>query len=676
MRTIRPVVVLLATCALAVGQATADLNLMPWPAHIALGTGQFKLTPQFTAKISGAGAQDARVRSATVRALQRLARQSGVAISPRLIESASQASLRIIVERKSELGPQKLGEDEAYHLTVTADTITLTAGPLGVLRGLETLLQMATRNPFPILNIADQPRFPWRGLSLDVSRHFIPLDAVKRTIDGLAMVKMNVFHWHLSDDQGFRVESKRYPRLHQLGSHGLYYTQAQVREVIAYARDRGVRVVPEFDIPAHATSWFVGYPWLATGRGPHHVEQEFGVLPSVMDPTKESTFVFLDSFIGEMSKLFPDAYFHIGGDEVPKNGEWTKSAHIAAFMKTNQLPDHAALQAYFNRRVLQIVTKYGKHMEGWDEILHPDLPKNSVIQSWRGQQSLAEAARQGYSGILSNGYYLDLMQPAAQHYAVDPIKINAANEDPSAAPLTAEEQQRIIGGEAAMWEELATQENIDVKLWPRTAAIAERLWSPADITDSASMYRRLVPISKWLDMQGLRHLVQLRHMRVRLAGSDDGADALARFAIVLEPMKNYTRHRNKKYFTTTPLNRLVDALAPESDAAREFRDSVSQFTVAGDPGLLREQLRAWRQTAADVIPILSNHALLQENVEVAHALGDICTMGLEALNATPRLSKQRAQVLLDSLEEAAKPKAEIVIALAPAIRALIEKSIQ
>jgi hypothetical protein len=192
---------------------------------------------------------------------------------------------------------------------------------------------------------------------------------------------------------------------------------------------------------------------------------------------------------------------------------------------------------------LKIVTKHGKHMEGWDEILHPDLPKSSLIQSWRGKKSLAEAARQGYSGILSAGYYLDLMQPAAQHYAVDPLK----DADPSkneVGSLTAEEQRRVLGGEAAMWEEIATMENIDVKLWPRVAAIAERFWSPQDVTDVASMYRRLEATSHWLDLQGLQHLSEIRLMQARLAGSFDPAP-LAVLASILEPMKGYSRHRTR-----------------------------------------------------------------------------------------------------------------------------------
>ena len=201
-----------------------------------------------------------------------------------------------------------------------------------------------------------------------------------------------------------------------------------------------------------------------------------------MDPTEERTYKFLDGFIGEMAKLFPDRYFHIGGDEV--NGkEWDANAKIQAFMHAHGLKNNQDLQAYFNTRVQKIVSKHGKIMVGWDEILRPDLPKNIVVQSWRGQDSLAAAAKQGYRGLLSFGYYVDLNWPASRHYAVDPMSGAAANLGP-------EEKRRILGGEACMWSEYASPENIDSRIWPRTAAIAERLWSSQDATDVNSMYQR------------------------------------------------------------------------------------------------------------------------------------------------------------------------------------------
>ena len=645
---------------------TSELSLMPWPAKVDRGEGQFAINANFTAAISGAGSSDVRVRVAVERMLSRLYRQTGIPVAPRVNADATSTFMLVAVENKSsDKGVQRLGDDESYRLSVASNRVRLSANePLGVLRGLETFLQLVRPSvdgyAAPAVEITDQPRFPWRGLFLDVSRHFIPVEAVKRALDGTAAVKMNVFHWHLSDDQGFRIESKKYPRLHQLGSGGLYYTQAEVRDVVAYARARGVRVVPELDMPGHAASWFVGYPNLATGTGPYRIPlQEGGVTSAIMDPSKESTYRMIDGFIGEMARLFPDAYFHIGGDEVPPRGEWSKSTHIAAFMRKNRLADYAALQAYFNRRVLKIVTKYKKHMEGWDEILHPDLPKDIVIQSWRGQKSLAQAAREGYSGILSAGYYLDLMEPASKHYGVDPLK----GETESLAPT---EQALILGGEAAMWEELATEENIDAKLWPRTAAIAERLWSPASVTDTVSMYRRLQATSAWLDHQGLKHVAQLRRMQARLA--PERPALLAQFASALEPVKGYVRHRAKKYTMATPFNRLVDSIAPESDAAREFRDAVDLYVKTGNGAdVLRTSLMEWQRAATQIQPLLRNSSLLQEDVEIATALAEVCGIGLELLNGGAPNPHQ-----LEVLSEAAKPKADLLIQIVPGVRAMVD----
>ena len=312
---------------------------------------------------------------------------------------------------------------------------------------------------------------------------------LKRNLDGMAAVKMNVLHWHLSDDQGFRVESKKFPKLTGMGSDGMFYTQAEIRDFIAYAHDRGIRVIPEFDIPGHSRSWFSDIPsWPAV---PAPTRSKEAVDP-IMDPTRESTYKFLEKFIAEMAKLFPDAYFHIGGDEVDGK-QWDANPKIQEFIHAHGMKNNQDLQAYFNQRLQKIVAKNHKIMVGWDEILHPDLPKTIVVQSWRGQKSLAAAAKQGYSGLLSFGYYLDLMWPAARHYAVDPMA-------DAAATLTPEEKSLILGGESCQWAEWVTPENIDSHIWPRNAVIAERLWSPQDVTDVASMYTRMNAVSLELEV--------------------------------------------------------------------------------------------------------------------------------------------------------------------------------
>ena len=581
-----------------------NLPLMPWPAHVQTTPGAVELTPAFAITVSGAGAGDPRIKPAIQRTLVRLTRQTGM---PIVLDPARPAVMHIAVERRDHKEPQRLGDDESYSLQIANGQIHLSAdGPLGVLRGLETFLQLVQQNKppqpagfsVPNLDIRDEPRFPWRGLSLDVSRHFLPVDEIERTIDGLAAVKLNVLHWHLSDDQGFRVESKKYPRLEDFGSDGSYYTQAEVKAVVAYARDRGVRIVPEFDIPGHSTSWLAAYPLLASGPGPWNIVHEYADPSGVIDPTKDSTYRFLDGFLGEMVKLFPDEYFHIGGDEVSAKA-WTSEPHIREYMKAHHIANAAALQAMFNKRIEVILTHHHKHMIGWDEILQPDLPKSILIQSWRGDKSLAAAARDGYPGILSAGYYLDLMQPASQHYAVDPLHGQAADLDP-------QQKKLIFGGEAAMWEELATSENIDSRLWPRLAAIAERFWSPESVSDVANMYDRLAPVNLWLEWLGLAQRSNLEMMLRRLVGPGPDIGPLHVFASALEPVKGYERHGNH-YGASSSFNRLVDAIPPESDKAREFRDAVDRYLAAPTPeqvNELKKQLAAWSASTTAIRPLL------------------------------------------------------------------------
>jgi hexosaminidase len=448
-------------------QTAHTLNLMPVPQKIDVKSGKFRLNNSFNMAVTGNPNQ--RLYSGATRMLHRLDNKTGLFFSQDVItkeNSDASAAFRIGVKRP---GKVVLHEDESYQLTITPQRVELSAETdLGALHGLETVLQLLSIDEtgyyFPAVSISDTPRFPWRGLLIDVARHFMPVDVIKRNIDGLAAVKMNVMHWHLTDDQGFRIESKTFPKLHQLGSDGMYYTQEQVRDIVQYADERGIRVVPEFDIPGHATSWFVGYPELASAPGPYTIERKFGIKNPTFNPTKEETYQFMDAFFKEITALFPDEYMHIGGDE--NNGkQWKANTLILEYMKANNIKDNHELQGYFNERILKILTKYNKKIAGWDEILQSGFPKSIVIQSWRGKKSLYKAAEQGYQAILSNGYYIDLAWSTDRHYLNDPIPADAAISD--------EQKKQILGGEATMWSELVTEETIDSRIWPRTAAIAE-----------------------------------------------------------------------------------------------------------------------------------------------------------------------------------------------------------
>jgi hexosaminidase len=504
------------------------------------------------------------------------------------------------------------------------------------MHGLQTFLQLVAITPdgfaAPAVSIQDQPRFPWRGLMIDVSRHFIPLPVLKRNLDGMEAVKINVFHWHLSDNQGFRVESHKFPKLQEQGSDSLYYTQDEIRDLIAYAHGRGIRVVPEFDMPGHSTAWFVGYPELASGPGPYQIWQQWGVADPAMDPTNEKTYKFLNDFFAEMAKLFSDQYFHIGGDEV--NGkQWDANPQIQEFMKSHNIKNNEGLQAYFSQRVQELVVKHGKTPVGWDEILVPGVPKNIVIQSWRGSEALATAAKEGYRGILSNGYYIDLGWSAARHYAVDPMGGAAAN-------LTPEEKARILGGEATMWSEYVNWENVDSRIWPRTAAIAERYWSSQSTTDVASMYARMEAESTRLEWLGLTHRTYQRQMVQRMAGSatPEETAALSTVAEALEPVKDYEREEDKvPPSNQTPLNRVIDAVHPESEVSRQFSVTVDQFLAsfckdAAKAAGLRAQLVQWAGNDAHLQPLAQRSSLVKNVSPASEALSQTAELALGALD--------------------------------------------
>ena len=667
---------LLLSAAGTSAQEQPRLNLMPWPASLQTGSGSLRIDPSFSVALTGH--TEARLDRAVQRFLRQLSRQTAIPFSTK---ASSKPTLSVHTDHASK-EVQELGEDESYTLEVTSSGAKIDAAtPLGAMHGLQTFLQLVdvASDGFtaPAVNIQDKPRFPWRGLMIDVSRHFIPLEVLRRNLDGLEAVKMNVFHWHLSENQGFRVESKKFPKLHTLGSDGLYYTQDEIRDLIAYARDRGIRVVPEFDMPGHSTAWFVGHPELASGRGPYEIERKWGVFDPAMDPTNEKTYKFLDEFVAEMTKLFPDHYFHIGGDEV--NGkEWDANPKIQEFKKSHNLATNEALQAYFSERIQKIVTKHGKAVVGWDEVFIPGVPKDIVIQSWRGQESLAKAAAQGYHGILSNGYYLDLGWSTARHYAVDPMS-------GAAASLTPEQQQLILGGESCMWAEYVNAENIDSRIWPRNAAIAERLWSPQNVTDVASMYARLHAVSAQLEWLGLTHRVYYPQMLRRIAGpgaSPEELSALRTLADVVEPVKDYTREATAPAEPTsaTPLNRVVDAVPLESDVARRFGELVDKFVSsscrdADASAGLRAQLLAWRDNDARLQPLIRRSFLVKEVAATSQDLSSVAAVGLAALDFAakggigPEDWKTQQLAVIAQVE---KPKAQLLVIPAPAVRKLVE----
>ena len=644
--------------------------LMPLPAHMTAGQGQLAIDNNFSVKLEGY--TEPRLERAKARFIGRLAAQTGIPFN------GQTAGATLVVRTSGASDPvQRSGEDESYKLTVTATGAELTAtNPLGALHGLQTFLQLVSITPqgfaAPAVTIDDRPRFPWRGLMIDTGRHFQPMPVILRNLDGMEAVKMNVFHWHLSEDQGFRIESKVFPLLQGKGSNGQYYTQDQVKEVLAYAHDRGIRVLPEFDMPCHTTAWFAGYPDLASGPGPFTPETKWGVFDPAMDPTRESTFAFLDKLIGEMTSLFPDAYFHIGGDEC--NGrQWDANARLQDWMKAHGMKNDAALQSYFTGRVQKLVAAHHKVAAGWDEVLQPDTPKDVVIQSWRGPEGLAAAAKQGNHVLLSNGYYIDLNQAASYHYLNDPF-------GGAAATLTPEQKALVLGGEATMWSEYTTSEIIDSRIWPRTAAIAERLWSPEDVRDVDSMYARMAVVSERLAFDGLTHQSYMWPMLQRMSG-ETNPHALAVLASVVQPPEGYAREELKAYGTWSPLNALVDASSPESETAREFALLAKAIADGKATDAQVQQARAWltlwRDNDGRLQPTLANSAITAELAPVSKNLAQAAAMGLQALDDLQNHHAADAATVQSNiafLKTAEKPQAELISKVYPAIEVLVQAS--
>ncbi len=741
----------------------------------------------------------------------------------------------------------------------------------------------------PQLQIHDNPRFGWRGLLLDSARRFIPLADIRRTLDGMAAAKLNVLHWHLTDDQAWRLESRVYPKLQQMASQGQYYRQSDVRELVQYASARGIRLVPELDVPGHA--WAIGqaYPELLAwpddqAPAPLPPQPGFGVFTAVLDPSKAEVWQFLQALIEEWRDLFPDAFLHIGGDEV-KPDHWLASGRVKAYMAEHQLADAHALQAFFNQQLAARLSKAGRRMVGWDEVLHPALPKSTVVQSWQGQDALGAAVRAGHPALLSAGFYLDMPQPAFYHWTNDPLqvtaplpelaqmqqawqfsfslqrlnqkpvsgqirlyrqqagdrgsqigKLDAAQPDsqwtasieshgrgavpatvrwladgqllqlsadnylgplqfelplsvnqlqqlaqspssqamsaqqaasapalppvisaatpgassapvsesapaqqPAAslqrsglgrvgnhqypltvrsvayqplaplAPLTAQEQQLLWGGEAALWTELVSPQLLDTKLWPRLFVVAERFWSPAAVlaelaapvaitaqagvkapvalTPAERFNQRLAALDDYAARIGLLHRQQSQALLNQFSVNATEQQALKDLSPYLQPLHYYGRHHVKtvagRYNLHEPLDQLADALLLEPPAllqlSADFAGTAACQLPASWPAhqarlqQLSAQLANYQGPAAQELQALLAQ---QQRLNLAlQAFAEPAAYTLPARRSAKTLSAdnaRRSQLrrLLDTVQQ---PSGEVVLALPAPVRAWLAR---
>ena len=547
---------------------------MPWPKNVQTNGAVYNIDN--TLSLSVHTNKKGRVYHAATRFLRRLSNRTGIFFDNDFPTLSKDAGIKISFDSNASLG---INTDESYSLTINKNKIFIHAKTdIGAIRGLETLLQLVNFDTetyyFTGAEIKDSPRFPWRGLLIDVARHFQPVDVLKRNLDAMASVKLNVFHWHLSDDQGFRVESKIYPKLHELASDGQYYTHEQIKDVVQYAANLGIRVVPEIDIPGHATAILTAYPELASKENHvYSIERYAGIFDPTLNPIKEVTYHFLENLFTEITPLFPDAYFHIGGDE-NEGKHWDENHKIQAFKAKKGFKSNHELQNYFNIRIEKILHRLGKKMMGWDEILTPNTPKSAVIHSWRGPEhglkksTLLDAAQRGHLAVLSNGYYIDLMLSVKNHYSVDPI----AN-----LKLNKEERKRILGAEATMWGELVTPLTIDSRIWPRTAAIAERFWSEQDINDVPNMLKRLKVVSHQLEELGITH-IKNKNVILRMLTNNQPTESLKILSNICEPLKMYTRNKGgTEYKSFSPFTLFADACSADASDALIFNALIDDF---------------------------------------------------------------------------------------------------
>jgi hexosaminidase len=425
--------------------------------------------------------------------------------------------------------------DEGYRLRIEPRGVTIRGSPAGLFYGAQSVLQLAAARSgttliLPAAEIQDQPRFSYRGLHLDTARHMFPVGFLKRYLDWMARYKLNRFHWHLTDDQGWRIEIKQYPRLAEVAAlrketlvghapqstkydgkpYGGFYTQEQIREVVAYARERFITVIPEIEMPGHSLAALAAYPELGCTAGPFETATTWGVFKDVYCP-KDATFQFLENVLTEVMELFPSRYIHIGGDEVEKD-RWKESPDAQDVIRREGLKDEGELQSYFIRRMEQFIVSKGRRMIGWDEILEGGLAPDATVMSWRGEEGGVAAARQGHDVIMTPDTYLYFdhyqgdrsREPLAIGGMLPLEKVYSYNPAPSA--LNAEEQKHILGAQANVWTEyMADTRQVEYMLFPRLLALAEVVWSPQDSRKYSDFLKRVPPQLARLKRQGVNY---------------------------------------------------------------------------------------------------------------------------------------------------------------------------
>lgn len=517
--------------------------IIPDPVSVEKGSGRFLLSRQ---TIIRGDTSRAGIKNVATQLKRTMDSATGydLSIAPEEVEPSRAQTSEGLISLKIAPNSKEVDHEEGYHLEVLSDSINITAPTAqGLFYGMQTLLQLFPVHIYesdytlvpqnvawavPAINIKDYPRFPYRGMHLDVARHFFPVEFIKKYIDLMAMHKMNTFHWHLTDDQGWRIEIKQYPKLTEIGAwrdstlvghygsgiydgerYGGYYSQEEIKEIVEYAQKRHITIIPEIEMPGHASAALASYPELGCVEGKdYQVKTRWGIFEDIFCPS-DQTFTFLENVLTEVMQLFPSEYIHIGGDEAPKN-QWEESPLAQQVIQRENLEDEHELQSYFITRIEQFLNRHGRQIIGWDEILEGGLAPNATVMSWRGTKGGIEAAKQSHNVVMTpnSHLYLDRYQADPES---EPLTIRGFTTlqktyayEPVPKELSEEESKYILGAQGNAWTEyMHSGKKVEYMAYPRASALAEINWSPQSHRDWDSFHQRLQKHFKRFEVLGV-----------------------------------------------------------------------------------------------------------------------------------------------------------------------------
>jgi len=561
--------ILLCVAALTCITAHAAFAILPAPQHLTRGQGAFEL--HRGARI--AAPADARTQWIADFLRDSIEAQTGVKLRVVAAPERGRISLRI--------DPSVHG-DEAYRLDVTRKRVTIEAADSrGLFWGVQTFrqllpLQHEVPPAIPAVSIEDAPHYPWRGVMLDTARHFYPVDFIKQQIDLMSYYKFDVFHWHLTDDQGWRIQINQYPKLTGVGAwrteadgsrYGGFYTQDQIRDVVAYARARNVMVVPEIEMPGHSSAAIAAYPELSCSGKPITVPTTWGVFRDVDCVGNDATFAFLQNVLDEVIALFPSPYVHIGGDEVPED-VWADCASCQQLARTNDLQGEAGLHSYFVRRIQQYLAGKGKTMVGWDEIMEGGMDPDGIVEVWRGPDEAQKALANGNRIIVASPFYLDT--------PIDRMTLqDLYRTDPFDNPLFAKYPGKVLGGDAPLWSERATPLNADARFYPRLLAIGEHMWNPG-ANDWPDFLLRARAQEAWLASQHVAYGPEDKDIvDARISFNSTYKRWRIRAARGFDDIRlRYTTDTSQPTATSPSFGDVLDLYAPATITVAPFRNDV------------------------------------------------------------------------------------------------------